>query len=61
MKKKVKHRLSVILSTILASTLILSGCGNSGSESGASKSDKEVTTIKYYNWDNEAQPGYDRD
>ncbi|KOP68645.1 ABC transporter substrate-binding protein [Bacillus sp. FJAT-18019] len=55
MKKKVKHRLSVILSTILASTLILSGCGNSGSESGASKSDKEVTTIKYYNWDNEAQ------
>lgn len=55
MKKKVKHRLSVILSTILASTLILSGCGNSGSEAGASKTDKGVTTIKYYNWDNEAQ------
>ncbi|MGG3281605.1 ABC transporter substrate-binding protein [Paenibacillus solani] len=55
MKKKVKHRLSVILSTILASTLILSGCGNSGSDADASKSGKEVTTIKYYNWDNEAQ------
>lgn len=55
MKKKVKHRLSIILSTVLASTLILSGCGNSGSESGASKTDNGVTTIKYYNWDNEAQ------
>jgi multiple sugar transport system substrate-binding protein len=60
MKKKSKHRLSVILSTILASTLVLSGCGNSGSESGASSSggsgqtDKQVT-VKYYNWDNEAQ------
>lgn len=55
MKKKVKHRLSIILSTVLASTLILSGCGNSGSESGAGKADNGVTTIKYYNWDNEAQ------
>lgn len=55
MKKKVKHRLSIILSTVLASTLILSGCGNSGSESGAGKTDNGVTTIKYYNWDNEAQ------
>ncbi|MBT2762097.1 extracellular solute-binding protein [Paenibacillus sp. ISL-20] len=60
MKKKSKHRLSVILSTILASTLVLSGCGNSGSETGASKdggsgqADKQVT-VKYYNWDNEAQ------
>jgi len=55
MKKKVKHRLSIILSTVLASTLILSGCGNSGSESSAGKTDKGATTIKYYNWDNEAQ------
>ncbi|GIO94886.1 ABC transporter substrate-binding protein [Paenibacillus lactis] len=55
MKKKVKHGLSIILSTVLASTLILSGCGNSGSESGAGKADNGVTTIKYYNWDNEAQ------
>ncbi|MGE7824057.1 ABC transporter substrate-binding protein [Paenibacillus sp. NPDC093718] len=60
MKKKSKHRLSVILSTILASTLVLSGCGKSGSESGAStnggsgQTDKQVT-VKYYNWDNEAQ------
>lgn len=60
MKKKSKHRLSVILSTILASTLVLSGCGNSGSETGDSKNagngqtDKQVT-VKYYNWDNEAQ------
>lgn len=60
MKKKSKHRLSVILSTILASTLVLSGCGKSGSETGDSKNagngqtDKQVT-VKYYNWDNEAQ------
>ncbi|MGG4342274.1 ABC transporter substrate-binding protein [Paenibacillus lautus] len=60
MKKKSKHRLSVILSTILASTLVLSGCGKSGSETGAGSSggsgqtDKQVT-VKYYNWDNEAQ------
>ncbi|MCV4230642.1 ABC transporter substrate-binding protein [Virgibacillus sp. LDC1] len=60
MKKKSKHRLSVILSTILASILVLSGCGKSGSETGDSKNagngqtDKQVT-VKYYNWDNEAQ------
>ncbi|WP_055108224.1 ABC transporter substrate-binding protein [Paenibacillus ihumii] len=59
MTHKRKKRFSIILGTILAISLLISGCGksgNSGSEGNASggSSDKPVT-IKYYNWDNDAQ------
>ncbi|KKO54602.1 ABC transporter substrate-binding protein [Paenibacillus sp. DMB20] len=65
MKQKVKQRLSMFLGMILAVSLILSGCGNSGNSGssdssasggneGGADSGKQVT-IKYYNWDNEAQ------
>lgn len=65
MKKSGKQRFSIILGTILALTLVLSGCGKSGNSGsgdssaankngGSAKADKQVT-IKYYNWDNEAQ------
>ncbi|UNK19170.1 ABC transporter substrate-binding protein [Paenibacillus sp. N3/727] len=63
MKQKVKQRLSVILGMILAVSLVLTGCGKSGGSSsndssganeGSAETGKQVT-VKYYNWDNEAQ------
>lgn len=65
MKTKSKKRLSVVLGSMLAVSLTLSACGNSGNSekngnaeagtnAGNTKVDKQVA-IKYYNWDNEAQ------
>lgn len=62
MRHKGKKSFSIILGTVLAISLMLSGCGKSGdgnaasgtNNSGNTKSDKQVT-IKYYNWDNDAQ------
>ncbi|WP_253298038.1 extracellular solute-binding protein [Paenibacillus sp. MSJ-34] len=62
MNQKSKRRISLLLSLSLVLILLLSACGKSGSEpeaSGGSSSDgggkQEQVTIKYYNWDNEAQ------
>ena len=65
MKQKGQRKLSVVLGAFLAATLLLSGCGNSGNSAanegsaadantGNAQTGKQVT-IKYYNWDNEAQ------
>ncbi|MFD3257105.1 ABC transporter substrate-binding protein [Paenibacillus lentus] len=59
MTHKGKKRFSIILGTILAISLLVSGCGKSGNTGAEGKasgnsSDKPVT-IKYYNWDNDAQ------
>ncbi|GGG09192.1 ABC transporter substrate-binding protein [Paenibacillus aceti] len=67
MQQKSKKSLSIILGTLLTISLILSGCGKSGNSGnsasngaaanangGNTASEKQVT-IKYYNWDNDAQ------
>lgn len=64
MQQKSKKSLSIILGTLLTISLMLSGCGkseNSASNEAAANgnggntaSEKQVT-IKYYNWDNDAQ------
>ena len=67
MKQKSKNKFALLLTFVLALTLVLSACGksNSGSENGGTPSSNtgngskgnEQVTIKYYNWDNEATEG----
>ncbi|WP_110932916.1 ABC transporter substrate-binding protein [Paenibacillus bouchesdurhonensis] len=59
MTHKGKKSFSIILGTILAISLLVSGCGksgNTGAEGNKSgNSPEKPVTIKYYNWDNDAQ------
>ncbi|GIP31708.1 ABC transporter substrate-binding protein [Paenibacillus sp. J2TS4] len=60
MNQKSKRGISLLLSLSLMLILLLSACGKSGSEPGTGDSgnaggNQEQVTIKYYNWDNEAQ------
>lgn len=62
MNQKSKRSISLLLSLMLVFTLVLSACGKSDSGAAESEGSKagteakqEQVTIKYYNWDNEAQ------
>ncbi|QNK60489.1 extracellular solute-binding protein [Paenibacillus sp. PAMC21692] len=65
MKMRGRSKVNTLLSLVLASTLVVSACGNGNNNNtpsaspspgnGESKPQAEQVTIKYYNWDNEAQ------
>ncbi|MGN7382603.1 ABC transporter substrate-binding protein [Paenibacillus sp. SAFN-117] len=58
MNQKSKRSISLLLSLSLMLILLLSACGKSGSESGGDSNtggNQDQVTIKYYNWDNDAQ------
>ncbi|SFE04313.1 ABC-type glycerol-3-phosphate transport system, substrate-binding protein [Paenibacillus catalpae] len=58
--KQAKRKFTAVAGLLLAGTVALSACGgnnsaNSGSEGSSGSGKSEPVTIKYYNWDNEAQ------
>ncbi len=57
--KQAKRKFTAVAGLLLAGTVALSACGgnsaNSGSEGSSGAGKSESVTIKYYNWDNEAQ------
>lgn len=65
MKLRGRSKVNTLVGLMLAGTLVVSACGNGNnnnepsasptSGNGGSKPQEEQVTIKYYNWDNEAQ------
>jgi ABC-type glycerol-3-phosphate transport system substrate-binding protein len=65
MKLRGRSKVNTLVGLMLAGTLVVSACGNGNNDNapsaspsagnGGSKPQEEQVTIKYYNWDNEAQ------